>query len=73
MNRYVIEFRNGSFFVDPAADHGGPLDKAMLFDSEEAAREYVDREVPWVWFNGGMVCTVESRLAIVSRLPEALQ
>lgn len=55
MKRYVIEFRNGSYFRGPGSDHGGSLGEAMRFDQERHARQYVDRTCRWVWFNGGMV------------------
>lgn len=60
---YVIEFRNGSYFVSPKAEHGGSLEQAMRFDSEDEARNYADYNVPWVWINGGMVCPYEERKA----------
>ena len=72
-DEWVIEFRNGSFFVSPKADHGGSLDQAMRFGSEEEAENYADYNVPWVWFNGGMVCTVQSRLDVIARLPEGFR
>ena len=73
MNRYVIEFRNGSFFKGPRPDRGGTLAQAMRFNQKRHAEAYVDRKAPWVWFNGGMVCTVESRLAIFNRIPKAFR
>lgn len=63
MNRYVIEFRSGSFFRGPRSDRGGTIGEAMRFNQRRHAEAYVDRRVPWVWFNGGMICTVDSRKA----------
>lgn len=72
-DEWVIEFRNGSFFTAPKADYGGTLERAMRFSSEDEAHNYADHNVPWVWMNGGMVCTVQSRLDLLAKLPEAFQ
>jgi len=63
VNRYVIEFRNGSFFRGPKSPRGGTIGEAMRFNQRRHAEQYVDKRANWVWFNGGMVCTVDSRLA----------
>lgn len=63
MSKFVIEFRNGSYFRSPKADRGGTLEQAMRFDSEEEANSYADYNVPWVWLNGGMVCSYDEQKA----------
>ncbi len=63
MASYVIEFRSGSYFVSPKAERGGTLEQAMKFSSDEEAHEYADYNVPWVWVNGGMVCSYEGQKA----------
>lgn len=73
MNRYVVEFRNGSFFRGPKSDHGGTLGEAMRFNQAKHASQYIDKRAHWAWFNGAMVCTVESRLALINRLPKAFR
>jgi len=57
---YVIEFRSGSFFRGPRSDRGGTLGQAMWFNQAKHAEAYANRKAPWVWLNGGMVCTVQS-------------
>lgn len=55
MGNYVIEFRSGKFFTNPAADIGGPLSQAMRFSSEGDAEAYIEREIPWAWANGACI------------------
>lgn len=71
--KFVIEFRSGSFFKGPRPARGGTLAQAMRFDQERHAEQYVQRKAPWVWMNGGMICTVASRKAITARLPKAFR
>lgn len=71
--KFVIEFRNGSFFKGPRPDRGGTLAQAMRFDQARHAEAYADRRAPWVWFNGGMVCTVASRKAVLNRIPRVFR
>lgn len=61
-NRYVIEFRNGSYFKGPRPDSGGTLAQAMRFNQERHARAYVEHRAPWVWFNGGMIMLAPGRV-----------
>lgn len=56
--RYAIEFRNGSYFVNLNAEHGGPKHLAMTWDTREAAEGFGD-DHSWIWFNGGMVVEVK--------------
>lgn len=60
MNKWVIEFRNGSFFQSLEADHGGPLETAQKFDSKEEAEELMNQN-PWIYMNGGMAITMPRR------------
>ena len=55
--RYVIEFRNGSFFRDLAAEHGCSITEARRFKMKEQAECYMRRH-EWILFNGGMVVEV---------------
>lgn len=57
MSKVVLEFRNGSYFTNPEADHGGALRDAMQFDDETSADAYF-KNYDWVWFNGGMLVRV---------------
>lgn len=54
-NRYVVEFRNGSFFKGARPDRGGTIGQAMRFNQAKHAAQYLDRKAPWAWFNGAMV------------------
>lgn len=54
-NRYVIEFRSGSFFKCPRPDRGGTIAQAMRFNQAKHAAVYLDRKASWAWFNGAMV------------------
>lgn len=56
--KYVIEFRNGSFLQNLAADHGGPRATAQRFDTAEEAESFM-RQHEWIMFNGGMVLPAE--------------
>ena len=60
MRKWVIEFRNGSFFQSLEADHGGPLATAQKFDSLEKAEELMNRH-PWIYANGGMAMPAPAR------------
>lgn len=56
MNKYVIEFRNGSYFRDLESQHGCSIKDAMRFETKEEAQTFT-RENDWILFNGGMVCS----------------
>lgn len=51
--KWVIEFRNGSFFQNLEEDHGGTKESAQKFDSEKAAQTFMDTH-QWIYTNGGM-------------------
>ena len=51
--KWVIEFRNGSFFKDLEADHGTSLDKAKRFDTKAECTQFMDAH-QWIYWNGGM-------------------
>ncbi len=55
MNRYVVEFRNGSYFRGPRSDRGGTLSEAMRFNQERHANQYIDKRAEWAWVNGTMI------------------
>lgn len=59
--RFVVEFRNGSFFRGPRADRGGTLGEAMRFNQERHATQYIDRKARWAWFHGAMVMLAPER------------
>ncbi len=56
---FVIEFRNGSFFQNLEADHGGPTETAQKFGSEAEAKMFCHRHM-WILMNGGMVMSERS-------------
>ena len=58
--QYIIEFRNGSFFQNLNADHGGPRETAQRFDSEAEVDAFM-RDHEWILFNGGMALPAEKR------------
>jgi hypothetical protein len=41
--QYVIEFRNGSFFQNLEADHGGPKKTAQKFNSKQECVEFIKK------------------------------
>ena len=56
-DKWVIEFRNGSFLGDSEADHGCALEEAQRFGSMEEADAFM-RQHPWTYHNGGMAIPV---------------
>lgn len=52
--RYIIEFRNGSFFQNLNDDNGGKRETAKQFASKKKAETFM-RKHEWIRFNGGMV------------------
>lgn len=57
-NRFVVEFRNGSFFRGPRSGRGGTLGEAMRFNQEKHAHQYLNRKARWAWFNGATVMPI---------------
>ena len=51
--RWVIEFRNGSFFQNLEAKNGSSKESAQKFDSKTAAETFMDTH-QWIYTNGGM-------------------
>lgn len=63
--KIALEFRNGSYFTGPDDEHGGPLDRAVLFETKKMAKSYFGGVHSWVWFHGGMLVGVElTRIAL---------
>lgn len=50
---WVIEFRNGAFFQNLEADHGGPLVTAQRFASKDDVSDFF-RKHGWLLLNGAM-------------------
>jgi len=53
MNNWVIEFRNGIFLQNLAAERGVTRAFAMRFPSRQATTTFMDAN-NWIYFNGGM-------------------
>lgn len=51
---WVIEFRNGRFFIDQVSDRGGTINEARHFEEKEDAEIYMKQHY-WIMMNGGMV------------------
>lgn len=52
--KYIIEFRNGSFFRALEDDNGCQRKDAKQFPSKSKAEKFM-RKHEWIRFNGGMV------------------
>lgn len=51
--KFIIEFRSGSFFQNLEADRGGPASTAQTFASKKEAEDFMNKH-NWIYFNGGM-------------------
>ena len=51
---YVIEFRNGRYFVDLDASNSGPLSRAMRFATEQEAKSAMLSNT-WMLYHGALV------------------
>lgn len=54
-NKFVVEFRNGSYFRGARSRAGGTLGQAMRFNQAKHAEVYVYCRAPWAWINGAAV------------------
>jgi hypothetical protein len=52
--KYIIEFRNGSYFQSLSHDNGGKKETAQVFTSKGQAEKLM-RKHTWILVNGGMV------------------
>ena len=52
--KYIIEFRNGSYFKDLQSQIGCDAIAAKRFETKEECEELMDKH-DWILFNGGMI------------------
>lgn len=52
---YVIELRNGGYFIDHTSDHSGNFSAAMKFSTREDAEKFMDKSAMFFGCYGGMV------------------
>lgn len=65
---WVIEFRDGTFFQNLEAEHGGPIETAQRFASKEAVDNF-EEEHGWLLVYGSMaLCKPDHRVALRSHL-----
>ena len=52
--KYIIEFRNGTYFKDLNSQHGCDAIAAKRFGTKEECEELMDK-YDWIVLNGGMI------------------
>jgi hypothetical protein len=66
-DRYAIEFRSGTYFVNVDRPNGGTRDEALRFENRGAAEAYMRLSwLTWIAANGGMVVDLGEEEAVRS-------